>query len=226
MSFDAVEQSLQYTFSDKDLLERALTHKSTQSGSYERLEFLGDAVLGLTIAQYLYQHFPAWPEGDLSRARAALVKGDTLSRLSVELGLVKHVLLGPGEILPAGGCRPSIAADVFEALMGAVYLDTGLSAAQSVILACFSSRLNTLGEHIVSKDAKTILQEWTQAKKYTLPRYTLEKAEGLAHARVFFICCDIEGLSYQVRSSATTRRKAEQQAALVYLDYLKKEGLC
>ncbi|MCY7305003.1 MAG: ribonuclease III, partial [Rhodoferax sp.] len=166
-----LQQRLQYEFSDGELLVRALTHRSFAADHNERLEFLGDAVLNLAVADLLYARLHLLPEGDLSRVRANLVKQDTLHELAVELDLPEVIRLGEGEMRSGGKKRPSILADVLEALIGAVYLDGGFGSAQALVQRLFKAVEISPDMAAIGKDAKTELQEWLQGRKMKLPSY-------------------------------------------------------
>lgn len=208
-----LEKQLAYVFHDITNLEQALTHRSKQSCNNERLEFLGDAVLGFVIASELYQQFPSAKEGQLSRCRASLVKGATLAEIALQLDLSEYLVLGPGELKSGGFRRESTLADAFEAIIGAIYLDGGMGAAHQFIRKHFADRLSQLNVKAASKDPKTQLQEYLQAKKSNLPVYQIANSEGEDHQQIFYIECIVDELKEPVMGTGGSRRKAEQQAA-------------
>lgn len=217
----ALQQRLQHEFSNPSLLERALTHRSFSADHNERLEFLGDSVLNLAVADLLYQRLSDLPEGDLSRVRANLVKQDTLHRLSVELRLPEIIRLGEGEVRSGGQKRPSILADALEAVVGAVYLDGGFTAAQGLIQRLFQAvEINPTMEAI-GKDPKTELQEWLQGRRMKLPSYRVVSTLGMAHKQTFDVECEIPEFNLAERGIGGSRRAGEQAAAAAMLQTLK-----
>jgi ribonuclease-3 len=217
----ALQQRLQHAFSDSTLLERAVTHRSFAADHNERLEFLGDSVLNLAVADLLYQRLRALPEGDLSRIRANLVKQDTLHQLAVGLGLSDVVRLGEGEVRSGGSRRPSILADAMEAVIGAVYLDAGYPAAQALVHRLFQAVEINPQMQASAKDAKTELQEWLQARKLKLPLYRVVGTLGAAHRQTFDVECEVPELNLCERGIGNSRRAGEQAAAAVMLQTLK-----
>jgi ribonuclease-3 len=203
---------LGHQFARPDLLELALTHRSAGSRNNERLEFLGDSILGFTIGAALFDKFPQGREGQLSRLRAQLVSGETLAKLAREMEIGDCLRLGEGEMKSGGFRRASILADAVEALIGAIYLDAGLEAARERVLAWFASRLENLSLE-TAKDPKTRLQEWLQARQRPLPEYTVVDVSGAEHAQRFVVECRVKGLSAPVRGEASSRRSAEKLAA-------------
>jgi ribonuclease-3 len=220
--FQKLEKRLSYVFRDFNYLEQALTHRSKKSNNNERLEFLGDAVLGFVIASDLYQQFPDAKEGQLSRCRASLVKGATLAKIALQLDIGECLLLGPGELKSGGFRRESTLADALEAIIGAIYLDNGMDAAQQFIRTHFADRLSQLNVDGVLKDPKTRLQEYLQARKSELPVYEIASAEGKDHQQTFHIQCVVKELNKMVVGTGGSRRKAEQQAAEKALELLRK----
>ncbi|BBL99957.1 ribonuclease III [Microbulbifer sp. GL-2] len=204
---------LGYKFEQGELLELALTHRSHGSRNNERLEFLGDSILGFTIGAALYEQFPEGREGQLSRLRAQLVSGETLAKLARELDIGDCLRLGEGEMKSGGFRRASILADAVEALIGAIYLDAGLEAARSRVLEWFASRLQGLSLETM-KDPKTRLQEWLQGRKKPLPEYSVVDVSGMEHAQHFIVECRVSGLAQPVRGEANSRRAAEKIAAV------------
>jgi ribonuclease-3 len=202
-----------HPFSDASLFELALTHRSCGKKNNERLEFLGDSILNFVIAADLFQRFPDAKEGELSRLRARLVKGVTLSEVARELGLGDYLRLGSGELKSGGYRRDSILADAVEAIIGAIYLDSDMEVARGYILAWFAERLENLDLNESMKDSKTRLQEFLQSRRQPLPQYDLVKVEGEAHAQTFYIVCHVEGLADAAQGKGNSRREAEQNAA-------------
>ncbi|MBV8618468.1 MAG: ribonuclease III [Curvibacter sp.] len=217
----SLQQSLQHTFSDPKLLQRALTHRSFSADHYERLEFLGDSVLNLAVSGLLYLRLGSLPEGDLSRVRANLVKQDTLHQLALQLGLPPLLRLGEGEARSGGAKRPSILADTLEALIGAVFLDAGYAAAESLVHRLFQAVEINPQMPAVAKDPKTGLQEWLQARKMKLPVYRVVATTGEAHRQTFDVECDIPELGLTERGIGGSRRAGEQAAAAAMLLTLK-----
>jgi len=208
-----LSKKLNHKFSDLSLLSEAITHRSKQSKNNERLEFLGDSVLGYVISSELFRRFPDALEGALTRGRAALVKGETLAELAFDLELGDYLQLGPGELKSGGFRRNSILADAMEAIIGAIYLDGGLEAAREYVLSLFEKKLAVLSLDKVSKDPKTQLQEQLQAVKKPLPVYEVVATTGSDHEQVFEVKCKVAGLSRSVKGVGRSRRKAEQEAA-------------
>jgi ribonuclease-3 len=207
-------RQLGYVFKQPQLLQRALTHRSYAPDHYERLEFLGDSVLGCVIAKYLYSEFPDLTEGDLSRLRSNLVKESTLVLFAQQLDLGRQLKLGEGELKSGGFSRPSILADAVEALLGAVFLDGGFVAAEQVVLNLFVPYLAKVDMRTLGKDAKTLLQEYLQARRLALPDYSVTDTQGVAHEQLFQVECSIPALKITTRGAGSSRRNAEQQAAL------------
>lgn len=210
-----------YTFSQPDLLQQALTHRSFSAINNERLEFLGDSVLNFIIAHQLFNLFPHLPEGDLSRLRAKLVKESSLAEIATSLNLGDALKLGEGELKSAGWRRPSILADALEAIVGAVYLDGAFEAAQQVVALLYREKLQTIDPKSIDKDAKSQLQEYLQSKKMDLPEYQVVSIEGEAHAQTFTVQCFIKKLKLTTTGVGTSRRVAEQQAAKLAMDSIQ-----
>jgi ribonuclease-3 len=205
--------ALDHAFRDPALLRQALTHRSFGVPHNERLEFVGDAVLNCVVALVLYERFPALPEGDLSRVRAALVNQDTLARVARRLDLGPRIRLGEGELRAGGVDRPSILADTLEAMFGAVFLDAGFDAARRAIAACYADVLAEVDPAALGKDAKTQLQEWLQARRLPLPEYIVLGVTGEAHAQRFSVECRVPALLLAAGGEGGSRRIAEQVAA-------------
>jgi ribonuclease-3 len=222
-SVDRLCDRLDYRFSQPELLQRALSHRSVGSDNNERLEFLGDSILSYVISVELFQRFPTVDEGRLSRLRASLVKGDTLAVVARELSLGDYLQLGPGELKSGGFRRSSILADAFEALLGAIYLDSDIDAVQRVTLRLFNERLLAINPETALKDPKTRLQEYLQSRQLPLPSYEVTQITGKAHAQTFTVRCCIDELETVVTAEATSRRKAEQMAAKLILEKLDCE---
>lgn len=216
-----LQQRLQYEFANSDFLSRALTHRSSAADHNERLEFLGDAVLNLCVAALLYERLHLLPEGDLSRVRANLVKQETLHHLAAELGLQDVIRLGEGEVRSGGKKRPSILADALEAVIGAVYLDGGFAAAQSLVHRLFKGLEINPTMAAIGKDAKTELQEWLQGRKMKLPVYRVVGTLGAAHQQSFDVECEVAELNLSERGIGGSRRASEQAAAAAMLQTLQ-----
>ncbi|MDD5333103.1 MAG: ribonuclease III [Rhodoferax sp.] len=217
----ALQGRLQHEFSNPGLLTRAVTHRSFSQDHNERLEFLGDSVLNLAVADLLFQRLSALPEGDLSRVRANLVKQDTLHLLALELGLPEVIRLGEGEARSGGQKRPSILADGLEAIIGAVYLDAGFAAAQNLVHRLFKAVEINPEMPAIGKDPKTELQEWLQARKMSLPLYRVIGTLGAAHKQTFDVECEILELNFSERGIGGSRRAGEQAAASAMLQTIK-----
>jgi ribonuclease-3 len=211
---------LGYEVRDVALFSAALTHRSAARAHNERLEFLGDAVLNMSIAEQLYRTHPQADEGDLSRLRAWLVSSPPLAAAAAQIGLGEVLRLGSGELKTGGFRRESILADALEALFGAVYLDAGLAEAQRVIYALLAERLAHLPETDALKDSKTRLQEHLQARGLPLPAYEVVRTEGEIHAQTFWVRCEVGALGLAATGQGLSRRRAEQEAAAVVLSEL------
>lgn len=214
-------KKLGYVFKKPELLHLALTHRSKGGDHNERMEFLGDAVVNLVIAELLYYRFPLGTEGELSRWRATLVNRDTLADLAKKFDMGKYLLLGQGELQSGGSERHSILSCAMEAVIGAVYLDSGYEAAKQCIAGWCEDLLNALSSAASHKDPKTLLQEYLQAQRLPLPIYTVESIEGEAHQQSFTISCQVKGVHDKTFGRGTSRRRAEQEAALAMLEVLK-----
>lgn len=217
----ALQQRLQHQFSNVSLLSRALTHRSFSADHYERLEFLGDSVLGLAISDLLYARLGSLPEGDLSRVRANLVRQETLHQLALKLGLPDVLRLGEGEMRSGGPKRASILADALEAIIGAVYLDAGFAQAQALVHRLFEAVEINPRMEAIGKDAKTELQEWLQGRKMKLPLYTVVGTIGAAHKQSFDVECEVPELRLSERGIGGSRRAGEQAAAAAMLQTIK-----
>jgi ribonuclease-3 len=209
----SLSRIIHYTFNDPSFMIMALTHRSFSSQHNERLEFLGDSVLSFLIANELYKRFPRIDEGDLSRLRAQLVKESSLSTIATSMGLGDFIRLGEGELKSAGWRRPSILADTFESIIGAIYLDGGIEPTHEFVLRFFETQLNEIDPKLIQKDPKTLLQELLQSKKNDLPIYTVVSIEGEAHSQTFTIECHIKKSNIKTQGVGNSRRIAEQEAA-------------
>ena len=216
-----LQKRLEHTFINSKLLVQALTHRSFSSDHNERIEFLGDSVLNLAVAGLLYERLGKLPEGDLSRARANLVKQETLYEVAVSLGLPHLIRLGEGEAKSGGQKRPSILADALEAVIGAVYLDAGFDVASELVRRMFKDVEINATMPAIGKDPKTELQEWLQGRKMSLPIYRIVGTEGAAHKQTFDIECEIVEYRRAERGTGNSRRAGEQAAALVMLAFIK-----
>jgi ribonuclease III len=208
-------------FNDAALFELALTHRSCGASNNERLEFLGDSILGFVIGEALYQKFPDAKEGQLSRLRSQLVKGETLAEIAREFELGDCLNLGEGEMKSGGFRRASILADAVEAIIGAIYLDRGMEAARERILHWYQTRLQSLVLADNPKDPKTELQEFLQARKAPLPEYDVIDIAGDAHAQQFTVACSTTLLNQPTQAQASSRRAAEKLAAAAALKALQ-----
>jgi len=218
----ALETRLGHRFSTPALLEQALTHRSCGADNNERLEFLGDGVLGCAVADELYARFPRLPEGKLTRLRASLVREETLAQVAEGLELGPCLRLGEGELAAGPQPRPSILADALEAVLGAVFLDGGYAAARAVVLRAFGPLIERLDPERPAKDAKTRLQELLQARQHRLPQYRVVSVQGEAHRQSFEVECSVPELRLSATGSGTSRQRAEQQAARALLDKLER----
>ncbi|HCS25979.1 MAG TPA: ribonuclease III [Spongiibacteraceae bacterium] len=223
-SYPRLFERLSYTFQDIGLLERALRHRSAGKDNNERLEYLGDAVLSLVMAEALAEAFPAAREGELSRMRANLVKGATLAKIAKEFGLGDYILLGQGELKSGGHRRESILADAVEALIGAIHSEAGFETARATVRLWYSARLQALARGDELKDPKTRLQEYLQSQGAALPVYDLVDQEGMPHEQEFVVSCTTELAKEAVTARAASRKKAEQAAADIMLNRLQVES--
>lgn len=223
-ALDVLQSRLGHRFGQPALLATALTHRSFGADHNERLEFLGDAVLGLAISTLLYQRFLASDEGDLSRVRARLVRQDSLHAVALELDLPRCLRLGDGEARSGGALRASILADALEAVVGAVYLDAGFPAALQVVQRLFARALADSDLQAAAKDPKTQLQEWLQGRRMALPVYAIVETRGHAHQQLFVVSCTVAALGVCAHGQGSSRRAAEQEAARAVLATLKSGG--
>ncbi len=213
-----------YVFSDITILDKALTHRSASGFNNERMEFLGDSILGFVVADILYATLGKADEGDMSRLRSHLVKGVTLAEIAREINLGNYLQLGPGELRSGGQSRNSILADALEAVIAAVYLDGGLDSARKVITNLYRDRFDNITASDGLKDPKTRLQEYLQARHHKLPTYTVLEVTGEQHDQHFIVKCDVDDLNLQTVANGSSRRKAEQQAAKNILHELENNA--
>jgi ribonuclease III len=218
MPLSPLESRLRYEFRNAELLRQALTHRSHSATHNERLEFLGDSVLNCAVAALLFQRFSKLDEGDLSRVRANLVKQQSLYEIAQALNIADGLRLGEGELRSGGFRRPSILADALEAIFGAIFLDGGFDAAQTVIKRLYVPILDHIDPRTLGKDSKTLLQEYLQGHKIALPTYTVIATHGAAHNQQFEVECTVPKLDVKVSGSGASRRAAEQAAAKKALD--------
>ncbi len=209
----ALERRLGHRFRDAALVEQALTHRSFGSPHNERLEFLGDSVLGCVIAEELFARFPQLPEGKLTRLRASLVREEALAEIARRIDLSKSLRLGDAALGQGADVRPSILADALEALFGAALVDGGYEAAKAVILAAFGEALQRLDPELPAKDPKTRLQEYLQGRKFKLPEYRVAATKGAAHRQTFEVECTVPELKLSATGTGTSRQRAELAAA-------------
>ncbi|WP_397534585.1 ribonuclease III [Roseateles sp.] len=219
-ALESLQQRLGYRFKDAALLLRALTHRSFGADHNERLEFLGDAVLSLTVSSLLYERYAGSDEGDLTRIRAHLVREDSLHRLALQIGLPDVLRLSDGEARGGGAQRPSILADALEAVIGAAFLDGSYDAAREVVRQLLGELITSTRSETWAKDAKTALQEWLQARRLAVPSYRITETRGQAHAQTFAVECAVPALSLATCGEGRSRRAAEQDAARRLLDEL------
>ncbi len=218
-----VRERLGYEPGDCGLFAAALTHRSASRPHNERLEFLGDAVLNLLVAEHLFRAFPGADEGDLSRLRARIVSREPLAEIASELSIGEVLQLGSGELKTGGFRRQSILADALEAVCGALYLDGGIQGARGVIERLIEPRIAQLPAAAALKDAKTRLQEYVQSRGLPLPRYAVERTEGEAHDQIFWVVCEVESLQRRASGQGRSRRRAEQEAAQRVLSEIEAE---
>lgn len=223
-NLDRLQRALGYTFQEESLLIRALSHRSVGKANNERIEFLGDSLLNFFIAEALYEKFPHSPEGDLSRLRAYLVKGETLAEVARDFDLGDYLLLGGGEMKSGGYRRDSILADTVEALIGAIYLESGIDVSKQCTLLWYASRLEKVDLLAIKKDSKTRLQEYLQKLRKSLPTYTVTNEFGDMHARQYSVECRIDISEEVFSASASSKRLAERMAAEKALAFLEQQA--
>ncbi|HBH36523.1 MAG TPA: ribonuclease III [Gammaproteobacteria bacterium] len=222
LAAEHLAKQLNLHFQAVSLFEQALTHRSAGSVNNERLEYLGDAVLGMVIAKRLYQRFPQASEGQLSRLRSLLVKRQTLAEIGAEIQLSKYLVMGAGELRAGGQSRDSTLADAVEALLGATYLELGNDTVERLIDHLFLQRLQKLTLELCEKDPKTRLQEHLQSANLPLPEYEVLSVSGKQHQQCFSVTCRVKALRQEALGSGMSRRKAEQDAARRLLQELEK----
>jgi ribonuclease-3 len=225
ITLNRLSKRIGYTFTQPELLIQALTHRSAKGQHNERLEFLGDSILGFVIAEALFEQFPKHHEGDLTRMRSSLVKGVTLAEIGRDFNLGEHLILGPGELKSGGHRRESILEDAIEAIIGAVYLDSNIVQCKQLILSWFAQRLSSIKPGNEQKDPKTRLQEYLQGRKIPLPVYDVIDTSGQSHNQSFTVSCITEVVNTEVIAKGTSRRKAEQAAAQQVLMLLEQTSL-
>lgn len=221
LKYQRLEERLGYQFANQRQLQLALTHRSHGATNNERLEFLGDSILNFIIGDALFNRFPEAREGQLSRLRSQLVKGETLAELAREFEMGDCLILGEGELKSGGRSRDSILADSVEAIIGAIYSERGLDICRERVLSWFASRLDAISIDTSAKDAKSRLQEYLQAQRQPLPEYAVINVGGEGHAQVFTIECRVAIAKKSTQASASSRREAEKQSALLMLKQLK-----
>lgn len=224
VSLSRLERQLGHTFKDQDLMILALTHRSFAGRNNERMEFLGDAILNFIAGEALFERFPLAREGQLSRLRARLVKGETLAMLARGFALGDYLRLGSGELKSGGFRRESILADALEALIGAIYMDAGMQVARERVLAWLETEINGLTLVDTNKDPKTRLQEYLQSRGLELPRYEVVDIQGEPHCRTFLVECHFTLLNEKTHGQGGSRRIAEQVAAAAALIALGVEN--
>nr|WP_282450931.1 ribonuclease III [Marinobacter bryozoorum] len=220
---DRLQRRIGYQFNDPELLLLAMTHRSFGNQNNERLEFLGDSLVNMIIAEHLYHHFERAREGQLSRLRARMVKGVTLAEIGREFELGQYLRLGSGEMKSGGFRRDSILADAVESIIGAIYLDSSFDTCRERVLSWFDKRLERLDIQDTQKDPKTRLQEYLQSRQFPLPRYDVISVDGEAHAQTFHVSCAMPSLDRKTTGVGSSRRIAEQQAARAALRQLGVE---
>jgi ribonuclease-3 len=221
---DQLQRRIGYTFKEPERLLLALTHRSYGNQNNERLEFLGDSIVNMVIAEHLYLHFEKAREGQLSRLRARMVKGVTLAEIGREFQLGQYLRLGSGELKSGGYRRESILADAVESIIGAIYLDSDFHTCREQVLRWFEHRLTNLDIQDTQKDPKTRLQEYLQSRQFPLPRYEVISVDGEAHEQTFHVSCALPSLDRKTSGTGSSRRIAEQQAARNALKQLGVEN--
>ena len=218
---DRLEAAIGHAFVDRDLLVRALTHRSGGADNYERLEFLGDAVLGYVVARRLFESHPHASEQELTLMRVSLIRKETLSEVARDIGIGRNLRLGAGERGRGLHNRPSLLADALEALLGAVAMDGGAEAAATAVDRLFHDRLSDF-DSAVLKDAKSLLQELAQSRRMALPRYDVIRVEGADHAPRFVVRCSVDALDLESTAEGRSHKEAEMRAAMDLLERLEQ----
>ncbi len=216
-----LSRNLGYLFKHPELLQQALSHKSSPGSNNERLEFLGDAIINFVIAKSLFDRFPEATEGQLTRLRATLVNQQTLCEVADELSISEYLQLGVGELKSGGARRPSILADAVEAIIAGIYLDSNLNKCMDVVLNWYASRLDFIKLDESQKDPKTLLQEYLQSRKQPLPIYRILSITGAPHEQEFCVECEVQGLHNRPQGMGRSRRAAEQAAASITIAALE-----
>ena len=224
MPLEKIQATLGYEFNECSLLETALTHRSAGNPNNERLEFLGDAMLGAIIAEELYTKFPDGDEGQLTRLRSSLVRKQTLADLARELDLGSYLKLGEGELKTGGWRRASILENTLESIIGAVYLDSGFDRCQLFVQNIFKDLLSSISLDDIQKDPKTKLQEYLQSRKMPIPVYEVLSTTGKSHQQIFTVSCTCGELPAAIQAQGASRRKAEQAAAQQVLEMLQSKN--
>lgn len=219
-----LQQRLGYTFVQAALLQQALTHRSADKRNYERLEFVGDGILNVVVAQMLYDVFPDLPEGRLSVLRTHLVKEATLATIARELGVGDALILGVGELKSGGHDRASILADALEAIFAAIRMDSDFATAERVIQRLFAERVHQIDQNLPAKDHKTRLQEALQARRLPVPKYRIEQQTGAGNDALFDVSCDLGQLGHLTYARGHSRREAEQECARQALLWLEQNA--
>jgi len=220
---DDFARHIDYQFKSPDFLITALTHRSAAKLNNERLEFLGDSILSLVISTYLYKHLRKASEGELSRLRSSLVKGDKLAEIAQQMQLGDYLILGSGELKSGGFRRSSILADTLEAIFGAIYLDSDYATCERVILGIYQQELDSLPSASSIKDYKTRLQEILQSRQLPLPVYSVIEITGDPHEQTFMVECSVNIMDEPVQAKGSSRRKAEQKAAAKIINKITNE---
>ena len=219
----ALMRNIDYQFQDPQLLKMALTHRSRGAQNYERLEFLGDSILGFVVAEWLFKQYPKLGEGKLSRMRASLVRKETLAGIARYLELSDFLILGEGELKSGGFNRDSILADTVESIIGAIYFDSGFSSAKAFIFRYFEQQFGSISANANFKDAKSRLQEHMQKRGHNLPEYNIVEVQGEQHEQVFTVLCILNSLDLSAEATAKSRRLADQKSATKLLEQLESE---
>lgn len=217
---------LNYSFANPELLQEAVTHRSHSAPHNERLEFLGDAVLNCAVAALIFKNFPGLPEGDLSRLRASYVNQKALASIALDLRIDQLLRLGEGELKSGGSHRPSILADAFEAILGAIFLDSNFARVEQVIHMLYQPLMENIDLKMQGKDSKTLLQEYLQGQRLALPEYTVVTTSGKAHKQKFMVECVIPAFDIRTSGEGTSRRSAEQAAAKVAYEKVRLNYDC
>lgn len=217
-----LEQRLGYKFNNPDLLRLALTHRSHGKLNNERLEFLGDTMLSSVISSYLYEHYNEFSEGALSQARAVLVNKHSLAEIAAKFELKSFLILGGSEQHNDISKQEAIIADAFEAIVGAIYIDADWQQLNQILITWFQEKLTEIADFGIKQHPKSSLQEWTQAKSHTLPKYTVVKKLGPSHSALFVVECRIEGLKHKTIGEGTAKQQAEEVAAEKFLEWLEQ----